>query len=238
MYIHHLSLQWHTAGATVALCMDYGTALGCPFSLLQVTQNRIFSLAYTRHFLLFMQWLIFSSIICFNGKTWEDSFQKDKKIWISSRKYIMLFSVHQDLIPHQHCYNSLFYCLAPLREVPKPFCLYITGKIFFFFPVCEVRMNWFEVEMFQIHCHLHFLDPKQKKSVPSLDPFKEWKRNLIKFTKLSLLALKNYGIVSWDLLQVLYKDVLIIWSKFTFVLSSFCADYSIFLSSCLLKNGY
>lgn len=81
----------------------------------------------------------------------------------------MLFSVHQDLIPQQHCYNSLFYCLAPLREVSKPFCLYITGKIFiffFFFPVCEVRMNWFEVEMFQIHCHLHFLDPKQKKVFP------------------------------------------------------------------------
>lgn len=81
----------------------------------------------------------------------------------------------------------------------------------FFFSVCEVRINWFEAEMFQIHCHLHFLDPKQKTStISSLDPFKGTKRSLIRFTKLNLLALKNCGIVSWDLLQVLYKDVLII----------------------------
>lgn len=64
--------------------------------------------------------------------------------------------------------------------------------------------------MFQIHCHLHFFDPKQKKILSSLDPFKRRKKNLIKFTKLNLLALKSHGIVSWDLLQVLYKDVLII----------------------------
>lgn len=135
MYRHSQSLQWHTAGATIVLGIDYGTALGFPFSLLQVTKNIFFCCACQA----------FSSIaavidIQLNYLFWWQNLgslfpKREKKSGYPPENTISSFLFIRILfltsIVKIHC------CIVEFiwKKCLNPFCLYITGKVWLRFGV-------------------------------------------------------------------------------------------------------